>query len=163
MTNLGEERFIWSWSRLAKDFLIIIGVTFVFIYCYSAIAYGLPAWNRLLLPFLNALFQGAPLYVAFILGIRFLRSPIAYLVLSVVLLGWNIAQNVLEAQRIALTLRVFGADMYRAGDITSIGIVHAFVSQPAFAAVLFASYLAVKQWRTSRIAASRFLSDESGS
>lgn len=142
-----KKEFTWSWSRFAKDAVIILVLTLAYNYVFHCISYGVPSLKHTIVPMMWNLGDVPAILAAFVIGIRVLRSPLAFFAISIAITAWRFARQVNVASEMGLTKRVMGIDIYKAGELTSEGVIYELLKDPIVFAVPYALFLIGMSYR----------------
>lgn len=155
LSNKNAESY-WASSRCLKDFGTIVGLICFHGYVFDAITYkpmSLFAVPYVLL--VPTFYYSIPIFGAFAFGVRSRKSPLVFAALSLVILVLHFAWEIQVADRIGLSRRVMGMDVYIEGDVTADGVVFEILKDPTVFALLYALVLVVISYRKQATAKKR--------
>lgn len=143
-----KPKSYWASSRCLKDFATIFGLICFHGYVFDAITYKpMSLFAVPFVLFVPAIYYSIPIFAAFAFGIRSRKSPLLFAALSLVILALHFYWEVQGADKIGLSSRVMGMDVYIEGDITVGGMAFELLKDPTVVALLYALMLAAICYR----------------
>lgn len=124
---------------LLKDFGLCILFSFVYSYAFYVFWYG-AAYDKLLIPVVDALYFGVICFAIYALSVRILKSHVLFFVISWAVSFLLFFLNVDAARRGGLHQNINGYDIFVSGDITLFGVFHE-IFDPVGLMAIWASFI----------------------